>query len=341
MNNKNIIIYDVSLRDGSHAISHQLTKEQISTYATCAEKAKLYAIEVGHGNGIGASSILVGQSKLTDEVMLRMAKENLENTKLGIHIIPGFATINKDLKMAIDVGVDIFRVASHCTEADTTERHISFARENGKDTYGLLMSSSMTTPDILLEEAIKMQTYGAEAVIILDSAGSYLPDDVEERIKLLSQNLNVPVGFHGHNNLSLGVYNSIVALHSGAKIIDASIKGFGAGAGNTQLEVLVGVLQKYGYDCGIDLYGVLDLADIADKLLIKEPITISPLSIVGGLSNVFSAFSKHIKRISTKYNVDPRDVFFELGKEKVIGGQEDKIIDVAIRLSKQRGKKYE
>lgn len=339
MNNKNIIIYDVSLRDGSHAISHQLTKEQISTYATSAEKAKIYAIEVGHGNGIGASSILVGQSKLTDEVMLRTAKENLENTKLGIHIIPGFATINKDLKMAIDVGVDIFRVASHCTEADTTERHISFARENGKDTYGLLMSSSMTTPDILLEEAIKMQTYGAEAVIILDSAGSYLPDDVEERIKLLSQNLNVPVGFHGHNNLSLGVYNSIVALNSGAKIIDASIKGFGAGAGNTQLEVLVGVLQKYGYDCGIDLYSVLDLADMAEKLLIKEPITISPLSIVGGLSNVFSAFSKHIKRISTKYNVDSRDVFFELGKEKVIGGQEDKIIDVAIRLSKQKGKK--
>jgi len=337
MNNKNVIIYDVSLRDGSHAISHQLSKEQISTYAIAAEKAKLYAIEVGHGNGIGASSILVGQSKLTDETMLRTAKENLENTKLGIHIIPGFATINKDLKMAIDVGVDIFRVASHCTEADTTERHIGFARENGKDVYGLLMSSSMASPEVLLEEAIKMQTYGAEAIVILDSAGSFLPDDVEKRITLLSQNLNVPVGFHGHNNLSLSVYNSIVALQSGAKIIDASIKGFGAGAGNTQLEVLVGLLQKYGYESGIDLYKILDLADIADKLLITEPITISPLSVIGGLANVFSAFSKHIKRISEKYNVDPRDVFFELGKEKVIGGQEDKIIDIAIKLSKRKG----
>lgn len=337
MNKKNAIIYDVSLRDGSHAISHQLTTEQIAIYAKSAEKANLYAIEVGHGNGIGASSILVGQSKLNDEAMLRAAKENLNNTKLGIHIIPGFATINKDLKMAVDVGVDIFRVASHCTEADITERHIGFARENGKEAYGLLMSSSMTTPDILVEEAIKMQTYGAEAIVILDSAGSYLPEDVEERIKLLVENLNVPIGFHGHNNLSLGVYNSIAALRAGAKIIDASIKGFGAGAGNTQLEVLVGLLQKYNYDTKIDLYSVLDLADIANELLIKEPITISPLSIVGGLTNVFSAFSKHITRISKKYNIDPRDVFFELSKEKVIGGQEDKIIDVAIRLSKVKG----
>lgn len=337
MKKEHAIIYDVSLRDGSHAISHQLSKEQVSEYAKAAEKASLYAIEVGHGNGIGASSILVGKSRLSDEEMLMTAKENLINTKLGIHVIPGFATINKDLKKALDIGVDIFRVASHCTEADTTERHIGFARENGKEVYGLLMSSHMTTPEILLEEAIKMQTYGAEAIVILDSAGSYLPDDVKERISLLSQNLQVPVGFHGHNNLGLAVSNSIIALDSGAKIIDASIKGFGAGAGNTQLEVLVGLLTKYNYETNIDLYSVLDLADMAEKLLLKEPITISSLSIVSGLSSVFSGFSKHVRRISTKYNVDPRDVFFELGKEKVVGGQEDKIIDIAIKLSKKRG----
>ncbi len=335
---KKVIIYDVSLRDGSHAISHQLTKEQISLYAKSAEEANLYAIEVGHGNGIGASSILVGESKLTDEIMLKTAKEQLCNTKLGIHIIPGCATINKDLKKAIECGVDIFRVASHCTEADVTQRHISFARENGKEAYGLLMSSHMTTPEILLEEAFKMQTYGAQAIVILDSSGSFLPSDVEKIVTLLSNNLSVPVGFHGHNNLSLSVYNSIVALQAGAQIIDASIKGFGAGAGNTPLEVLVGVLTKYNFDTGIDLYKVLDLADLAEEKLIEKPITISPLSIVGGLSSVFSAFSNQIKTVSREYNVDPRDVFFELGKEKVIGGQEDKIVEVAIRLSKRLGK---
>lgn len=337
MEKERVIIYDVSLRDGSHAISHQLTKEQISEYAKAADKANLYAIEVGHGNGIGASSILVGKSRLSDEEMLISAKENLSNTKLGIHIIPGFATINKDLKKALDIGVDIFRIASHCTEADTTERHIGFARENGKEVSGLLMSSHMTTPETLLEEAIKMQTYGAESIVILDSSGSYLPEDVKERISLLVQNLKVPVGFHGHNNLGLAVSNSIVALNSGAKIIDASIKGFGAGAGNTQLEVLVGLLTKYNYETNIDLYGVLDLSDMAEKLLLKESVTISSLSIVGGLASVFSAFSQHVKRISSKYNVDPRDVLFELGKEKVVGGQENKIIDIAIKLSKKKG----
>jgi 4-hydroxy 2-oxovalerate aldolase len=338
MNKKKVTIYDVSLRDGSHAISHQLTKEQISNYAQASEKANIYAIEVGHGNGLAASSLLVGQSKLNDEVMLKTAKENLINTKLGIHIIPGFATINNDINKAIDIGVDIFRIASHSTEADTTQRHIGYVRDKGKEVYGLLMSSHMTSADILVEEAFKMQTYGAEAIVILDSAGSMLPHDVKERIELLSKNLNIPVGFHGHNNLGLAVSNSIVALDSGAKILDASIKGFGAGAGNTQLEVLVALLTKYNYETNIDLYGVLDLATLANKLLLKEDITISPLSIVSGLSKVFSGFSKHIQRISTKYDVDPRDVFFELGRQKVIAGQEDKIIDVAIKLSKAKDK---
>ncbi|MBE3022568.1 4-hydroxy-2-oxovalerate aldolase [Campylobacter sp. 7477a] len=336
MRNK-IIIYDVSLRDGSHAISHQLKKEQISIYAKGAEEAGLYAIEVGHGNGLGASSILVGESRLSDEIMLKTAKEQLQNTKLGVHVIPGFATINKDLKKAIECGVDIFRVASHCTEADVTQRHIAFARENGKEVYGLLMNSHMTTPEILLDEAFKMQTYGAQAIVILDSSGSFLPNDVVKRITLLSNNLSVPVGFHGHNNLSLSVYNSIVALESGAQIIDASIKGFGAGAGNTPMEVLVGVLTKYNFETGIDLYKILDLADLAERELMEKPVTISPLSIVGGLSSVFSAFSRQIKNVANEYNVDPRDVFFELGREKVVGGQEDKIVEVAIRLSKRSG----
>jgi len=338
MKNNKVLIYDVSLRDGSHAISHQLTKKQISEYAQAAEKANIYAIEVGHGNGLGASSLLVGQSKLSDEVMLKTAKENLQNTKLGIHLIPGFATINNDIDKAIDLGVDIFRVASHSTEADTTQRHIGYIRDKGKEVYGLLMSCHMTNSDTLLEEAIKMQTYGAESIVILDSAGSMLPSDVEKRIKLLSSNLKIPVGFHGHNNLGLAISNSIVALDAGAKILDASIKGFGAGAGNTQLEVLVGLLTKYQYETNIDLYGVLDLATLAENLLLKEPITISPVSIVSGLSKVFSGFAKHIARLSAKYGVDSRDVFFELGHQKVIAGQEDKILDVVINLSQRKGK---
>lgn len=332
---KKINLYDVTLRDGSHAISHQLNEHQIEEYANAIDKTGIYAIEVGHGNGLGASSMLVGQSKLSDELIIKTAKSNLQNTKLGIHVIPGFATINKDIKNALSWGVDIVRVASHCTEADTTERHLGYIRETGKEAYGLLMMSHMATAEALLDEAIKMQTYGAEAIVILDSAGSYLPDDVATRISLLSQNLNVPVGFHGHNNLGLGIANSLTAIEAGAQIIDGAIKGFGAGAGNAQLEVLVALLEKMGYETNIDLYKILDVADIVESNLIKEPITISSLSIISAIAGVFSGFSKHVKRISKDFGVDPRDIFMELGRQKIVAGQEDKIIDIAMKLQKR------
>lgn len=330
-----IKLYDVTLRDGSHAISHQLSEQQIEAYAQLIDKTGIYAIEVGHGNGLGASSVLVGKSKLSDELIIKTAKDNLQNTKLGIHVIPGFATINRDIKNALSWGVDIVRVASHCTEADTTERHLGYVREKGKEAYGLLMMSHMTTPEILLDEAIKMQTYGAEAIVILDSAGSYLPHDVKERISLLSQNLNVPVGFHAHNNLGLAISNSLIAIESGAQIIDGAVKGFGAGAGNAQLEVLVALLEKMKYQTNIDLYKILDVTDMVESNLIKEPITISSLSIVSAIAGVFSGFSKHVKRVSKEFSVDPRDVFMELGRQKIVAGQEDTIIDIAMKLQKR------
>ncbi|KIM09163.1 MAG: hypothetical protein KU28_00535 [Sulfurovum sp. PC08-66] len=335
MKNK-VILYDVTLRDGSHAIQHKLQLKQVEEYARLAERAKVYAIEVGHGNGLGASSILVGQSVISDETMLKTAKSMLERTKLGIHVIPGFATINKDLKNAIEWGVDIVRVASHCTEADITERHIGYAREHGKEAYGLLMMSHMVEPEVLLEEAVKMQTYGAEAIVILDSAGYYLPADVRKRISLLSSNLNVPVGFHAHNNLGLAIANSLVALEAGAHILDGAIKGFGAGSGNAQLEVLVALSQRVDFQIETNLYGVLDLSEFVESNLIIDPIEISSLSIISGLSGVFSGFSKHVKRIANEIGVDARDIFVELGNRKVVAGQEDVIMEVALSL---KGKK--
>ncbi|MFV0481249.1 MAG: 4-hydroxy-2-oxovalerate aldolase [Campylobacteraceae bacterium] len=329
---KKVTIYDVTLRDGSHAISHQLTKEQVDVYTKEIDKTGIHAVEVGHGNGLGASSVLVGKSLLGDRELLEITKNNLQNTKLGIHLIPGFATINKDLKDALKLGVDIVRVACHCTEADITQRHIEYTRNQGKEAYGLLMMSHMISAEELLNEAIKMQTYGAECIVILDSSGSYLPDDVKERISLLHQNLKVPIGFHAHNNLGLSIANSLVAVESGAQLIDCATKGFGAGAGNTQMEVLVAVLGKMGYQTDINLYKLLDVADVVEKSFIKEPITISSLSIISALSGVFSGFSKHVKRIAKEYDVDPRDIFMELGKAKVIAGQEDKIIEIASKL---------
>lgn len=333
---KKVIISDATLRDGSHAIFHRLTKEHIAAYAKAADSAGIPIVEVGHGNGLGASSLQVGLSLLDDREMLETARQNLTASKLGIHVIPGFATINNDLELAFKYGVDVVRVASHCTEADITERHISYARENGKEAFGVLMMSHMVSKEVLLDEALKMQAYGAEGLILMDSAGAYLPMDVQNRISYLASHLKIPVGFHAHNNLGMSIANSLAAVEAGAQIIDGSARGFGAGAGNAQLEVLVAVLEKMGYETNIDLYKVLDAADIVENEIMKTIPSIKSVSIVSGLAGVFSGFSIHVANAAKEYGVDPRDIFFELGKRRVVGGQEDKIVEVALELREKK-----
>ncbi|MBD2552239.1 4-hydroxy-2-oxovalerate aldolase [Limnothrix sp. FACHB-708] len=327
-----VLISDPTLRDGNHAVRHQLSARQVALYASAADAAGVPIIEVGHGNGLGASSLQVGESLISDHEILEVARQNLVNAKLSIHVIPGFATINKDLKTAIDIGVDLVRVASHCTEADITQRHIGYARDKGKEVYGVLMMSHMASKELLAEEASKMESYGAEAIIIMDSAGTYLPCDVTERIAELVTNLTIPVGFHGHNNLGMAVANSIAAVQAGATILDGTARGFGAGSGNTQLEVLVAVLEKMGFSTGVDLYKMLDAADIAEKELMSVIPSIQSISVISGLSGVFSGFAKHVERISREYGVNPKNVFLELGRRKVVAGQEDLIIEIVMNL---------
>ena len=333
MRNNKILISDATLRDGNHAISHQMTEKQISSYCSAADRAGVPIVEVGHGNGLGASSLQVGRSLVDDITMLTIARENLKKSRLGVHVIPGFATIENDLKPAIDCGVDVFRIASHCTEADITESHIRFCKMKGKTVFGVLMMSHMAGKEVL-SEASKMQEYGAEAVILMDSSGNYLPNDVKEKISFLEENLNISVGFHAHNNLGMAISNSVAAIEAGATIVDGCSRGFGAGAGNAQLEVLVAVLQRMGYDLGIDLYKMLDASDIAERDLIKILPSISSSSIVSGLSGVFSGYLRPVIRIANDFNIDPRDLFFELGRRKVVAGQEDLIINVASEISK-------
>jgi 4-hydroxy 2-oxovalerate aldolase len=332
---KSVLISDPTLRDGNHAVQHQLSVDQIAGYCRAADDAGIPIIEVGHGNGLGASSLQLGESATADDVFLKTARENLKKSKLGIHVIPGFATIKKDLERAVDLGVDVIRVASHCSEADLTERHIGFARSKGKIVYGVLMMSHMISPTALAEQAKKMECYGAEGFIFMDSSGHYLPSDVTDRVNALKKELSIPIGFHAHNNLGMAIANSIAAIEAGATMLDACSRGFGAGAGNAQLEVLVPVLQRMGYETGIDLYKVLDAADFAEKSLMKSVPTIKSTSVVSGLAGVFSGFLNPVNRIAKQYNLDPRDIFFELGRRKIIAGQEDIIIEVAHELSRK------
>ncbi len=336
MNNSNkIIISDSSLRDGNHFVKHKINLEQVKRYCLFADDAGIPIIEVGHGLGIGASSLLMGLLPHTDEQMITVARENLKKTKLGVHIVPGMATIKKDIKLAISLGVDIFRVGSHCTEANITKSHIEFLREKGKTVYGVLMMTALTDAKTLVSEAKKMEEYGAESILIMDSTGTYLPSDVEERIKALKDNLSIGIGFHAHNNLGLAIANSLVAIEYGANIIDACIRGFGAGAGNTQLEVLIPVLERYGFQTGIDFKKVIMEADKVMDYLVPNSPTVAPINVLTGLTKLFCGFEKPILKAAKMYNVEYSSLIFELGKRKLVAGQEDLIMEIAQNLSKK------
>ncbi len=330
-----ITVCDATLRDGSHAYSHQITVEQVIAYAAAAEAAGYSYLEVGHGNGLGASSLQVGESLVPEGEMLRAAKKCLHKTKLSVHLIPGFATIKKEIANALEDGVDLFRIGCHCTEADITQRHISYVRSVGREVWGVLMMTHMAPASVLLEESKKMQFYGAQGIMLMDSAGAYFPKDVSEKIGLLASKLEVPVGFHAHHNLGLSIANSLAALEAGARIIDGTAKGFGAGAGNATLEMLAAVLHQQKYNTSLDLYKSLDAADLASRLFAGSLPDSNGITIVSGLAGVFSGFSKPVQRAAKQMGVDPRDVFFELGKRKVVGGQEDLIVEVAAALAKR------
>lgn len=335
---KDLIIIDSTLRDGSHAVKHQIELSSIEHYCQMIDQAGLYSVIVGHGNGLGASSLQVGLSKYPDTAMLKTARANLSKTKLGVYMIPGFGTIEDNIIPAIDCGVELFKIGCHCTEADTTAQHIEFLSRKGFQVYGILMMTHMASPERLLEESRKMEGYGASGVILMDSAGALLPDDVRSRIEMLTRNTSVKIGFHAHNNLSMAVANTLVAIDCGAEIVDATIKGFGAGAGNCQLEVLIAILQKQHLNMGIDLYKLLDVSEEVVREDIGYKGGVDSTSIISGLSGVFSAFAVHVKNAAKQYHVDPRDIFVELGRRKVVGGQEDIVVDVAMNIA-QNGKK--
>lgn len=332
---KPIQIHDPTLRDGHHAVRHKLGASQLRAYAEAANAARLPIVEVGHGNGLGASSLQVGQARLTDDEMLSISRDALTDSELAVFMLPGWGT-TQDLKNAIAHGVSLVRIGTHCTEGSLAERHLGFLREQGIEAHSVLLMSHMASPERLAEECALLVGFGATGVGIMDSAGHYLPADVTERIQAMRAAVDVPLMFHGHNNLGMAVANSIAAAEAGADILDACARGFGAGAGNTQLEVLVPVLERLGYRTGIDLYRLLEAADIAERELMPAPPTVDSLSIVSGLAGVFSGFKNPVLDISAREGVDPRDVFFELGRRQVVAGQEDLIVDVALALSGAR-----
>lgn len=334
---KKLHLLDVTLRDGSHAMHHSFTVDQVREVAKGLDCAGMEYFEVSHGDGLGGSSLQYGFSKVNELELIEAAASECSNAKISVLLIPGIG-IKEDLVEAVKAGAKMVRVATHVTEADVAKQHIELGRKLGLKTVGFLMMAHMVPIEKLVEQAKLFESYGAEVVYATDSAGALLPHEVRERISALREALDCDIGFHAHNNLSLAMANSIAAVEAGATYIDGSLRCLGAGSGNTQTEVMVAVFDRLGYQTGVDLYPIMDVANnvVAKFMLRSQEITGS--SLIMGYSGVYSSFLLHTQATAKKFAVDERDILVELGKRKAIGGQEDLIVDVASHLAEQREK---
>lgn len=329
-----INIVDTTLRDGSHAVAHSFTAEQARTIAGGLDANGVGMIELSHGDGISGSTYNYGFSSTDELELLAAAAGAIGNGSLAVLLIPGIGTV-EDLKRAKSAGATAVRVATHITEADISQQHIAAAKEMGMFVCGFLMMMHMSEPAAIAEQAKMMESYGADYINLADSAGYLTPDGVKSRVEAVRDAVKIPVGFHAHNNLGLAVANSLAAVESGAQYIDATLRGLGAGAGNTQLEILAGLLQRQGYETGLNFYGLMDLAEEVLEPMMLRPQTIRNASIMMGYAGVYSSFMLHVYRAAEKFKLEARDILVELGRRKMVGGQEDMIVDVAYQLSKK------
>lgn len=328
---KKIILVDTTMRDGSHAIRHGYTVDMVTKIAGGLDRCGVPFIELSHGDGIGGSSFTYGFSKVDEFELFQAASKVIKNGRLTALLLPGIGTI-ENMKRAAECGVKAFRIATHVTEADVSAQHISAAKEMGLFAVGFLMMTHMGSPELIAEEAKKMESYGADYINLADSAGYLMPDDVKARIAAVKAAVKIPVGFHAHNNLGMASANSMAAVEEGAEYVDGTLRGLGAGAGNAQIEVLAGLLKRNGYETGVDFYGLMDLAKDAVDPIMLRPQVVDNGSLMMGYAGVYSSFLLHVYSAAEKYGLEPRDILVELGRRKMVGGQEDMIIDVAYQL---------
>jgi 4-hydroxy 2-oxovalerate aldolase len=330
---------DVTLRDGNHSIKQQFTPEIAAKVAAALDAAGVDIIEVGHGDGVGGSSIHVGRTAVPYQELIKAVVATVKRAKVAIMLLPGFGTMD-DLQQSFDLGVTVARVACHCTEADVTEQHIQMARKLGMFVCGYLVSFGMASPQRIVEESKRMESYGAQYVNLAESQGYLVPSQVREYVHALRESVKIPVGFHGHNNLGLAIGNSMAAVEAGALYVDGSLKSLGGGAGNTQTETLVAALKRGGFETGVDLFGILDAAAVLEGEINTHPNlakmpkpTVDNDAILMGYACVYGGYILPIKKAAAEYGCDPRKLVLRLGERKVVATQEDVVIEEARRLA--------
>ncbi len=337
LKNRTITLHDMTLRDGMHPKRHQISLEEMINIARGLDEAGIPLIEVTHGDGLGGSSVNYGFPKHTDEEYLSTVIPLLKNAKVSAVLLPGIGTVSH-LRMAHELGVNTIRVATHCTEADVSEQHITEARKLGMDTVGFLMMSHMNSAEGLVKQALLMEGYGANCIYITDSAGHMLPEQVTEKIAAVRAALDpaTELGFHGHHNLAMGVANSIAAIKAGANRIDAACAGLGAGAGNTPMEVLVAVCDLMKIPTGVDTFLIQDVAEDLVVPMMDEPVRVSRDALTLGYAGVYGSFLLFAQRAEKKYGVSAREILVEMGRRGMVGGQEDMIEDTALSLVRMK-----
>ena len=338
LDGRKVILHDMCLRDGMHAKGEQISVEEMVRVATALDDANVPYIQVTHGAGLGGNSLQHGFSMATNEEYISAVAPLMKQAIVSVLLIPGMGTM-KELQSAYDAGARSVHVATHCTEANTSPQHIAFARKLGMDTTGFLMMAHLNTAKGLAEQAALMESYGAQTVYLTDSAGYMLPEDVTRCISALRDTLKpeTEIGFHGHHNLGMGIANSIAAIEAGASRIDGSAAGLGAGAGNTPLEVFAAVCERMGIETGVDLFKLMDLSENIILPLMDHVIRVDRESLTLGYAGVYSTFLLHAKRAAERFGIPARDILVELGRKKMIAGQEDMIVDTAMTMAKQRG----
>ncbi|HEY0832375.1 MAG TPA: 4-hydroxy-2-oxovalerate aldolase [Azospirillum sp.] len=335
---RKVILHDMCLRDGMHAKREQISVEQMVKVATALDDAGIPYLQATHGAGLGGNSLQHGFAPHSNEEYISAVASRMKQAKVSVLLIPGLGTM-RELQSAHDCGARSVHVATHCTEADTSPQHIAFARKLGMDTTGFLMMAHLNDPAGIAAQGKLMESYGAQTVYVTDSAGYMLPGDVKARVQALRDALKpeTEIGFHGHHNLGMGIANSIAAIEAGASRIDGSVAGLGAGAGNTPLEVFLAVCDRMGIETGVDLFKLMDVAEDIIVPMMDHLVRVDRESLTLGFAGVYSTFLLHSKRAAECFGVPARDILVELGRKKMIGGQEDMIMDTAMTMAKERG----